>query len=305
MFGGSIVAIVTPMLNGELDEDSLRQLLRMHKAAGTSGIVPAGCTGEAATLTGEERGRLINICLEEVGDTMPVIPGTGSNSTAETIRLTAEAKTAGAHGALIITPYYNKPTPEGQYLHYKAVAEAVDIPIMLYNVPGRTGVNMLPDTISRLAEIPNIVAVKEAAGSVDQVSEIVELCDIAVLSGDDPQTLPMLSVGAKGVVSVAANVVPMTVAAMTAAWPDDIPRAAELHHVLRRISKSLFIETNPGPVKFAMKQLGLIRSDELRAPLTTMTQNNRSAMTDAIELIRRTREPGQESQLNRTGTRGR
>ncbi len=290
MFRGSIVAIVTPMLDGKLDEDSLRRLLRMHKAAGTNAVVPAGCTGEAATLTGEERRRLIEICLEEVGDAMPVIPGTGSNSTVETIRLTTEAKAAGAHGALIITPYYNKPTPEGQYLHYRAVAHAVDIPIMLYNVPGRTGTNMLPSTIARLSKIPNIVALKEAAGSVDQVSEIVELCDITVLSGDDPQTLPMMSVGAQGVVSVAANVVAGAVADMMRAWPDDPRRAAELHHVLRRISKSLFIESNPGPVKFAMKELGLIASDELRAPLVPLTDESRARMTKPIALMRETRE---------------
>lgn len=290
MFHGSIVAIVTPMRDGRLDEESLRRLLRMHKAAGTNGVVPAGCTGEAATLTGEERRRLLDICLEEVGDAMPVIPGTGSNSTAETVRLTEEARAAGASGALIITPYYNKPTPEGQYLHYRSVAEAVDIPIMLYNVPGRTGTNMLPPTVARLYEIPNIVAIKEAAGSVDQVSEIVELCDIAVLSGDDPQTLPMLAVGAKGVVSVAANVVPGAVAAMTSAWPADVGRAQELHHALRRISKSLFLETNPGPVKYAMKELGLIASDEVRAPLTTITEENRSRMAAPLSLMRATRE---------------
>ena len=217
---------------------------------------------------------------------MPIIPGTGSNSTAETVRLTAEAKAAGAHAALIITPYYNKPTPEGQYLHYRTVAEAVDIPIMLYNVPGRTGINMLPSTIARLSEIPNIVAVKEASGSVDQVSEIVELCDITVLSGDDPQTLPMLSVGAQGVVSVAANIIPEAVAAMTSAWPGDPARAAELHHIVRRVSNCLFVETNPGPVKFAMRELGLITSDELRAPLTTVTAESRARMAEAIELAR-------------------
>ncbi len=289
MFRGSIVAIVTPMKNGKLDEGSLRRLLRMHKTAGTNGVVPAGCTGEAATLTPDERRLLIDVCLEEVGDVMPVIPGTGSNSTTETIRLTAEARAAGAHGALIITPYYNKPTPEGQYLHYKTVADTVDIPIMLYNVPGRTGTNMLPATVARLSKIPNIVAVKEAAGSVDQVSEIVELCDITVLSGDDPQTLPMMSVGAQGVVSVVANVVPGTVAALTSAWPGDPSRAAELHHVVRRISKSLFVETNPGPVKFALMQLGLIDSDELRAPLTTLTSESKLRMTEGLELMRKTR----------------
>jgi len=289
MFHGSIVAIVTPMKDGKLDEDSLRRLLRMHRAAGTNGIVPAGCTGEAATLTGDERRRLLDVCLDEVGDALPVIPGTGSNSTAETVRLTAEAKAAGAAAALIITPYYNKPTPEGQYLHYRTVAEAVDIPIVLYNVPGRTGTNMLPATVARLAEIRNIVAIKEAAGSVDQVSEIVEACDITVLSGDDPQTLPMMAVGARGVVSVAANVVPRAVAAMTASWPNDPERAEGLHHTLRRISRALFIETNPGPVKFAMKQLGLIDSDEVRLPLTTLTAESRERLKEQIAIMRETR----------------
>ncbi len=290
MFEGSIVAIVTPFLDGRIDEKSLRRLLRMHREAGTSGVVPAGCTGEAATLTPDERRRLLEICLEEVGDAMPVIPGTGSNSTAETVRLTSEAKAAGAHGALIITPYYNKPTPEGQYRHYLTVAEAVDLPIMLYNVPGRTGTNMLPETVARLSKVPNIVAVKEAAGSVDQVSEIVELCDITVLSGDDPQTLPMLSVGARGVVSVAANVIPEAVGAMVSAWPDDPARAEELHHMLRRISKALFVETNPAPVKFAMQELGLISSDELRLPLVQLSERSRTRMAPSIELMRRTRE---------------
>jgi len=197
MFTGSFVATVTPMKNGEVDEKSLRGLLRMHLEAGTAGIVPAGCTGEAATLSSEERLRMLAVCLEEVGDAMPVIPGTGSNSTAETLHLTRAAAAAGAHAALIITPYYNKPTPEGLYQHYREVALEVGIPIVLYNVPSRTGVNMLPETVARLSEIENIVAVKEASGSVDQVSEIAELCDITILSGDDPLTLPMMSVGAR------------------------------------------------------------------------------------------------------------
>jgi len=286
MFEGSIVAIVTPMKDGEVDEVSFRKLVRMHRVSGTTGIVPAGCTGEAATLTLDERMRLIEVCLEEAGDAMPVIPGTGSNSTRETIRLTEAARRAGADGALVITPYYNKPTPEGQYRHYRAVAQEVDIPIVLYNVPSRTGTNMLPETVARLSEIENIVAIKEAAGSVDQVSEIVRLCDITVLSGDDPQTLPMMSVGARGVVSVVANVLPAIVAEMVASYPGDPLRARELHAEIRTVAKALFLETNPCPVKHAMAELGLIERGELRLPLVEVTEETRRAMEPAIEMMR-------------------
>ncbi len=289
MFTGSFVATVTPMKNGEVDEKSLRGLLRMHLEAGTAGIVPAGCTGEAATLSSEERLRMLAVCLEEVGDAMPVIPGTGSNSTAETLHLTRAAAAAGAHAALIITPYYNKPTPEGLYQHYREVALEVSIPIVLYNVPSRTGVNMLPETVARLSEIENIVAVKEASGSIDQVSEIAELCDITILSGDDPLTLPMMSVGARGVVSVVANVLPAMVAEMVEAFPGRPSRAAELHHALRPISKALFFETSPGPIKYAMAELGLIESDELRAPLVGVTEQTKERMAAALGAIRNAR----------------
>jgi len=289
MFTGSFVATVTPMKNGEVDEKSLRGLLRMHLAAGTAGIVPAGCTGEAATLSAEERLRMLAVCLEEVGDAIPVIPGTGSNSTAETLHLTRAAAAAGAHAALIITPYYNKPTPEGLYQHYREVALEVGIPVVLYNVPSRTGVNMLPETVARLSEIENIVAVKEASGSVDQVSEIAELCDITILSGDDPLTLPMMSVGARGVVSVVANVLPDMVAEMVAAFPGRPSRAAELHHALRPISKALFFETSPGPIKYAMAELGLIESDELRPPLVGVTEQTKERMAAALGAIRSAR----------------
>ncbi len=286
MFEGSIVAIATPMKDGEVDEQSLKRLLALHRAAGTDGVVPFGCTGEAATLTFDERMRILEICLEEMDDDTPVIAGTGSSSTRETVRLTAAARRAGAHGALIITPYYNKPTPEGQYFHYRAVAEEVDVPIMLYNVPGRTGTNMSPETVARLAELPNIVAVKEAAGSVDRVSAILELCDITVLSGDDPLTLPMMSVGASGVVSVVANVLPALVREMVAAWPENPGRALELHRVLRPVSNALFLESNPGPVKHALSELGLIERDELRLPLVAVRPETRKAMAPAIETIR-------------------
>ncbi len=286
MLKGSMVAVVTPMKDGVLDERSLRSLLRMHREAGTDGIVPAGCTGEAATLTEAERARLLDVCLEEVGDAMAVVPGTGSNSTAETVRLTKGAAAAGAHGALVITPYYNKPTPEGQYLHYRAVAEECGLPIVLYNVPSRTGVNMLPETVARLSEVENIVAIKEASGSVDQVSEILELCDITVLSGDDPLTLPMLSVGAKGVVSVVANVLPELVAEMVSSYPKNAQRAVEIHHLLRPIVKALFLETSPGPVKHVMAELGLIESGELRPPLAEIAETTKVAMKAALAAIR-------------------
>lgn len=282
MFEGSIVAIITPMKDGELDERSLRRLLRMHLDAGTAGVVPAGCTGEAATLTDDERARLLDICLDEVGGRMPVIPGTGTNSTRDTIRLTARAREAGASAALIITPYYNKPTPEGQYAHYRTLAEEVDIPIALYNVPSRTGVNMLPETVARLSELPNVVAIKEAAGSVDQVAEIRSLCDITVLSGDDPLTLPMMSVGASGVVSVVANVAPGLVSEMVGSYRTDPRRAASLHLEVRELSKALFLETNPGPVKHALAEIGLIKSGELRLPLVPVTEETARTMAPAI-----------------------
>lgn len=287
MFEGALVAIVTPMKNGEVDEPSLRRLLRGHIDSGTAGIVPTGCTGEAATLTASERARILDICLEEVGNRMPVIPGTGSNSTAETLKTTAAAKAAGAAGALVITPYYNKPTPDGQYEHYRAVAQEVGLPLMLYNVPSRTGVNMTPETVARLAEVEGVVAIKEAAGSADQVSAILELCDITVLSGDDPLTLPMMAVGARGVVSVLGNVLPRLVASMVAAYPDDPRRALELHGDVRRLSKALFLETNPGPVKHVLFELGLIDSEELRSPLAPVRGETRRALAPVIETMKK------------------
>jgi 4-hydroxy-tetrahydrodipicolinate synthase len=286
MFSGSLVALVTPLKNGALDEGSFRRLLKMHRDAGTSAVVPAGCTGEAATLTRAERLRLTEMCLEEVGDALAVVPGTGSNSTSDTVELTRAARDAGAHGALIITPYYNKPTQEGLYRHYRTVAVEVDIPIILYNVPSRTGVNMLPETVSRLAEIPNIVAVKEASGSVDQVSEIVERCDITVLSGDDPLTLPMLSVGARGVVSVVANLLPGLVAEMVERYHDDHQRAEEIHHLLRPVSKALFVETSPGPVKHVMAILGLLDSGELRPPLVDVSEESARLLSKTASAVR-------------------
>jgi len=286
MFSGSIVALVTPMLDDALDEASVRRLLKMHRDAGTSGVVPAGCTGEAATLSFGERMRLLEICLDEVGNDMPVIPGTGSNSTSETVRLTRAAADAGAPAALVITPYYNKPTPDGLYEHYRTVAEEGGIPIVLYNVPSRTGVSMLPDTIARLSELPNIVAIKEAGGSVDRVSAILELSNITVLSGDDPLTLPMMAVGAEGVVSVVANVLPSLVRRMCESYPSDPTAALAAHRRLTPIARSLFIETNPGPVKHVMAELGLIGSPEVRAPLAAPREETRRQLAETVRKVR-------------------
>ncbi|MCX7705769.1 MAG: 4-hydroxy-tetrahydrodipicolinate synthase [bacterium] len=270
MFKGSIVAIVTPFKDGKFDRDSFRKLIEFQISNGTDAIVPVGCTGEAATLTHEEHKQVIDYTLEIVNKRVPVIAGTGSNSTAEALELTEYAKKAGCDGALIITPYYKKPVPEGLYRHYKQIAEQVDIPIILYNVPSWTGISILPETVARLSEIKNIVAIKEASGSLDQVSKIISLCreDFVVLSGDDSMTLPIMSVGGKGVISVAANIIPAQLKNMVhAALSDKWQEAQKMHIKLFNLFKALFIETNPIPVKgclYLMKMINL----ELRMPLT-------------------------------------
>ncbi|HDP34978.1 MAG TPA: 4-hydroxy-tetrahydrodipicolinate synthase [Candidatus Hydrogenedentes bacterium] len=271
-FEGSYVALVTPFTDKlEVDFDAYGRLIDFHLENGTDGLVPCGCTGEAATLSHAEQKGCIRFAVERVAGRVPVVAGTGSNNTAEALELTRYAKEVGCNGALLITPYYNKPTPAGQIAHYTTIADAVDIPIMLYNVPGRTGIKMTPDTIATLAKIPNIVSVKEASGSVDQVTEILERCDITVLSGDDSLTLPMISVGAKGVVSVAANIVPSDVAALCRlAGADDFAQARAIHYKLARLFKVLFIETNPMPVKAALARMGMIRNT-LRLPLVPLT----------------------------------
>ena len=222
MFTGSLVAIVTPFRQGKVDERALAELIEWQIANGTNGIVPCGTTGESATLSHDEHNRVIELTVEVVRRRVPVIAGTGSNSTEEAITLTKHAKQAGADGALLITPYYNKPTQEGLYRHYKAVAEAVDVPLVLYNIPGRTGVNMLPSTIARLSAIQTIVGVKEGSGSVQQASDIVQMCGdrLTVLAGDDSLTLPMMAVGGKGVITVTANIVPMEMAGLVKAFAE-------------------------------------------------------------------------------------
>ena len=271
MYRGSIVALVTPFkTNFEIDFEAYGRLIDFQLEHGTHGIVPCGCTGEAATLSHDEQKRCVKLTVERVAGRVPVIAGTGSNNTKEAIDLTAYAKEVGADGALLITPYYNKPTPAGQIAHYRTIAEQVDIPIMLYNVPSRTGTKMSPETIAALSAIPNIVSIKEACGSVDQVTQILALCDINVVSGDDALALPMMSIGATGVVSVAANVAPGKVAALCNEFDaGNLEGARAIHFELAPLCKALFVETNPGPVKAFLAEMGLIEN-VLRLPLVPL-----------------------------------
>ena len=285
MFTSSLVAIVTPFKNGRVDERALVDLIEFQIANGTDGIVPCGTTGESATLTHEEHNRVIGLTIEAVRRRVPVIAGTGSNSTAEAIALTKHAQQAGADAALLITPYYNKPTQEGLFRHYKAIADAVELPLVLYNIPGRTSVNMLPATVARLASIRNIVAIKEGSASLQQVSEIIQACGdrMTVLSGDDPLTLPMLAVGAKGVITVTANIVPGDMAAMVDAFAaGKLDEARRVHYRLYPLFTALFYETNPIPVKEALAMMGKIQPD-LRLPLCPMSADNRDKLARALK----------------------
>lgn len=286
MFAGSNVAIVTPFTadGSAVDFDTLGKLIEFQIANGTDGIVPAGCTGEAATLSHEEQKEVIRFTVKKVAGRAKVIAGTGSNCTTEALELTHYAKEAGADGALVITPYYNKPTAEGQYRHYKLLAETCNIPIMLYNVPSRTGIKIEPETIARLhKEVKNIVSIKEACGSVDQVSAIRALCDIEILSGDDSLTLPMMAVGGAGVVSVVANLVPADVKAMVqAAAAGDYAKARALHYKILPLAKAMFVETNPMCVKTALAMLGKCNG-VLRMPLCEMTEGGRKKVEAALK----------------------
>lgn len=276
MFRGSIVAIVTPFKNGGIDEEAYRELIEFQIQNGTSAIVPCGTTGESATLNVEEHARVIDIAIHAVNKRVPVIAGTGGNSTSEAIELTAHAKRAGADATLQVTPYYNKPTQEGLYQHFKAIAEAVPLPQVLYNVPGRTGVNMLPETVARLAELPEMAAIKEASGSITQMIEIVQLAGdkIVLLSGDDNVTLPVLAVGGKGVISVVANIAPRQSADIIAAWEaGELEKARALFLELYPLCQAMFYETNPIPVKTALALMGKIRED-MRLPLCAMAPAN-------------------------------
>lgn len=285
MFTGSLVAIVTPFRQGKVDERALAELIEWQIAKGTSGIVPCGTTGESATLSHDEHNRVIELTVEVVRRRVPVIAGTGSNSTEEAIALTRHAKQAGVDGALLITPYYNKPTQEGLYRHYKAVAESVDLPLVLYNIPGRTGVNMLPATIARLSAIHTIVGVKEGSGSVQQASDIVQMCGdrLTVLAGDDSLTLPMMAIGGKGVITVTANIVPAEMAALVNAFAEGkVEEARRLHFKLSPLFAALFYETNPIPIKEALGLMGKI-DPELRLPLCPMGHDTREKLIRVLK----------------------
>jgi len=285
MFKGSIVAIVTPFRNGKVDEEKLRELVEFQIAGGTDAIVPCGTTGESSTLDYEEHDRVIEIVIQQVNKRVPVIAGTGSNSTAEAIEMSQHAKKLGADGCLLVAPYYNKPTQEGLYRHYMAIADAVAIPQILYNVPGRTAVNLLPETVARLAEHRNIVAIKEATGSLQQASEVLALCGdkIDVLSGDDFITFPMMACGAKGVISVTANIMPAEIASLVDAFnAGDMEKARQLHLRTLKINNAMFIESNPVPVKTALGLMGKC-SDEVRLPLCPMSDANKAKLAGIMK----------------------
>lgn len=278
-----MVALATPFLNGKIDWDTLKKLIDFHLREKTDAIIPCGTTGESATMSHEEHKSVMSFVIDYVNGRVPVICGAGSNSTEEAVGLIQHAKKSKADAVLVVTPYYNKPTQEGLFRHYEYLARKVDIPIVLYNVPGRTGVSVAPETVARLAKIPTIIAIKEASGSVDQSSNILALCDLAVLSGDDSLTLPLLSIGARGVISVVANVAPRMVHDMVASYLDGkIEQARELHYKLLPLTQSMFYETNPIPVKTALAMMGMLR-EEFRLPLCEMGEANRKKLKDVLK----------------------
>ena len=276
-FKGAFTALVTPFSGGQFDEEAYRQLIEWQLEKGINGLVPCGTTGESATMSHEEHKRVISVCVDQVKKRVPVLAGAGSNNTAEAVELTRYAKEAGADGALLITPYYNKPTQEGLYQHFKRIASEVSLPFILYNVPGRTSVNMLPPTVARLnKDIPDIIGIKEATGDLNQVSQVLEFCgpDFQVLSGDDFTVLPLLSVGGCGVISVVSNILPDKMSGMCSAWfAGDVPKARELHYDLAAYSRMMFLETNPIPVKTSLFLMGRLKM-ELRLPLVPMGPEN-------------------------------
>jgi len=283
MFTGAMVALVTPFGDGEIDFETLDELIDFQLENGIDAIVPVGTTGECPTLSHEEHKQVVERVVKTVGGQVPVIAGAGSNSTAEAIALTSFAKDVGADATLQVGPYYNKPTQEGFYQHFKAIAEEVDLPVVLYNIPGRCGAGMTPETIARLAAIENIVAVKEATGSLDQASEIAMRCDITIVSGDDSLTLPLASVGGQGVISVVANIVPTDVKAMTdLILEGDFASARQWHKKLFALSKNLLtLATNPIPIKAAMAMLDLC-SAELRLPMTPLEESKTAVLEQTL-----------------------
>jgi 4-hydroxy-tetrahydrodipicolinate synthase len=284
MFSGSQVALVTPLKGGEVDYAALERLVDWHIDQGTDALVPVGTTGESPTVTVEEHEKIIEVAVKRAGGRIPVIAGTGANATAEAIELTRFAKKVGAAGSLQVCPYYNKPTQEGLYRHFAAIAAAVDLPMVLYNIPGRTGVTMSPETVARLSKVPQVVAIKEATGSMDQTSEILARCDITILSGDDSLTLPLMALGARGVISVVANLVPKDVKRLTSAMlAGQLDEARAAHSKLFPLCRAMFIETNPIPIKTAMMWAGLLESDEKRLPLTDLAPASADVLRRAMK----------------------
>jgi len=284
MFTGAMVALVTPFQDGDIDFQTLDELIEFQLSGSIDGIVPVGTTGETSTLSHDEQKEVMARVIKVVGGQVPVIVGAGSNSTAEAIELTAFAKEAGADATLQVTPYYNKPTQEGFYQHFKAIAEEVDLPMVLYNIPGRCGAGMTPETIALLAEVENIVGIKEATGSLDQASEIAARCDLTIISGDDSLTLPLASVGAKGVISVVANIVPTDVKAMTdLILEGDLVSARQWHRKLFTLCKSMLtLATNPIPIKAAMAMLSMC-SEEMRLPMTPLEESKKVFLKETLE----------------------
>lgn len=284
MFKGSMAALVTPFRRGKIDEKALKELIEFHIKNGTAALVPCGTTGESPTLTYEEHDRVITLTAQFAKGRIPVIAGTGSNSTEEAIMLTKHAEMAGAAASLQVSPYYNRPTQKGLYLHFKAIAESVNMPIILYNIASRTGVNIEPETFVKLAGIKNIIGVKEASGNLDQMSRIRQLCPkgFLLISGDDSLTLPLMAIGGVGVISVVANIIPKDVANMCAAFEKgDIKKAEALHYKMLALTKSMFIETNPIPVKTAMGLMKMI-DPEIRLPLCEMSPENKEKLVKAL-----------------------
>ena len=286
LFKGAFTALITPFKNGEIDEEKYREHIEWQIEKGIHGLVPCGTTGESATMSHEEHKRVIKICVEQVKGRVPVLAGTGSNNTKEAIELTTFAKSVGADGALIITPYYNKPTPKGLVQHYKKISKEAPMPIVVYNVPSRTGTNLLPQTLYEIKKsVPEVVGVKEASGSIKQASDILELCgeDFIVLSGDDFLTFPMLCIGGKGVISVVSNIVPDKMAGLCNAYFDnDIEKARKLHYELAPLCRAMFYETNPIPVKTALHLMGRIEM-ELRLPLCEMVPENKEKLEKVLK----------------------
>lgn len=290
---GCLTALITPFRDGQIDEPALRALVDRQIAGDVDGLVPCGTTGEAPALSAREWEQVVAVAVETAAGRVPILAGTGSNSTAASIERTRRARELGADGALVVTPYYNRPTQEGLYRHFAAIAEAVDLPLVLYNVPGRTGVNLLPETVVRLADIPAIVGVKEASGSLDQASQIVNEAPagFVVLSGDDSLTLPIASVGGRGIISVVSNIAPEAVSALTATClAGDFAAARAMHLAMFDLCRAMFVETNPVPVKAAAAMLGFC-TPEVRLPLAPLSETGRLRVERALVVWQATPAP--------------